>query len=118
MVDDEATYIRLAKLNLEAEGAYEVRTVSKAAEAVRAALDFKPDVILLDVMMPDGDGGDIAASMQMESELASIPIIFITAAIKRTEAAKRHGRIGGRRLLAKPVSTEEIIQAVTEELGA
>lgn len=117
MVDDEAAYVRLAKLSLEAEGDYEVQTVCRAVEAVQAALDFRPVIILLDVMMPGRDGGDVAASMQNHAELRSIPIIFVTAAIKRTESIRRYGRIGGRRVLAKPVPIKEIVQAIGEELA-
>lgn len=69
------------------------------------------------VMMPDINGGDLTADLLEQSDLAEEPIVFITAAIRKDEARAHHGRVGGRLYLAKPVSTEEIIQVVESELG-
>src|SRR5258706_15639749 len=80
VVDDEVTITRLLKLNLEKTGAYVVREENRGAKAYAAAREFKPDLILLDVMMPDLDGGEVAAQLQADPLMKGIPIIFLTAA--------------------------------------
>ncbi|MDB6030786.1 MAG: response regulator receiver protein, partial [Verrucomicrobiales bacterium] len=61
IVDDEVSITRLLKLNLERTGLFVVRDENRASKALQAAKEFKPDVVLLDVMMPEMDGGDVAA---------------------------------------------------------
>jgi CheY-like chemotaxis protein len=60
LIDDDPSFTRLLKLNLEETGAYEVRTENRGTAALTAAREFKPDLILLDVVMPDMGGGDVA----------------------------------------------------------
>ena len=85
VVDDEASITRLLKLNLEKTGAYSVRTENEGIKTVEAAREFKPDLILLDVMMPDIDGGDVAAKLQADGLLNDVPLVFLTAAVKKEE---------------------------------
>ena len=58
VIDDEASFTRNLKLNLEETGEYEVREENKGTEGLTAAREFRPDLILLDVIMPDMAGGD------------------------------------------------------------
>lgn len=112
LVDDEATFVKLTKMSLEQLGPFEVCTETRAREAIAAALRFRPDFILLDVMMPDGDGGQLAAQMQEYEELKNIPIVFVTAAVKKDETGNRARRIGGRTYLAKPIRAEELVECI------
>ncbi len=112
LVDDEATFVKLTKMSLEQLGPFEVHTETRAREAISAALRFKPDFILLDVMMPDGDGGQVAAQMQEYEELKDIPVVFVTAAVKKDETGNRARRIGGRTYLAKPIRAEELVECI------
>ena len=64
VVDDEPSITRLLKLNLEQTGRYEVRVENLGARAYEAAQEFMPDLVLLDIMMPDMDGSDVAASLK------------------------------------------------------
>ena len=115
MVDDETAFTRMTQRHLEAAGGFEVETVSQARAAVGAARAFKPDVILLDVMMPDGDGGEVAASLGEQKDLCNIPIMFLTAAIKGNEVGKKGaGYIGGRMYIAKPVEPNILIALLQE----
>ncbi len=118
MVDDEPSLTRLTKLNLEETGRYEVRVVNKAREALAAAREFHPDIVLLDIMMPDGNGGDLAADMREDAQLKDLPVVFLTAAVKRSELGSCQGRIGGRTYLAKPVSTEELTACIDKVLAS
>lgn len=67
--------------------------VSKAALA--AAEGFQPDLILLDVMMPGLDGGNLASQVQTSPKLKAVPRVFLTAAVTREEVRARRGLVGG-----------------------
>lgn len=114
IVDDEESFVRLAKMSLEKHGGFEVRTETKACQALQAAVNFKPDLALLDVMLPDGDGGQIAAALQDHPELEGLPIIFLTAAIKRDDSGRLTRQIGGRTYIPKPVKVEDLIGCIMD----
>ena len=76
VVDDEATILELLSGSLRLAG-FEVVTAASGTEAVRAAASSRPDLVLLDVMMPDGDGFE--ALRRMRSGGAEVPVIFLTA---------------------------------------
>ena len=116
VVDDEASITRLLKLNLEQTNDYEVRTENDATAALAAAEDFKPDLILLDVMMPGMDGGELAASFQANATLNSVPIVVLTAAATKGEVYARGGKVGGLPFLAKPVEIAEVIASIKQNL--
>jgi two-component system, OmpR family, response regulator len=117
VVDDEASMTRMLKRNLESTGKYEVRTENSGAAAVPAARDFHPDFILLDVMMPGVDGGDVAARLKEDKALQNIPIVFLTAIVKQDETAPTGSNIGGCEYLAKPVKTEDLLVCIEKHLG-
>jgi two-component system, OmpR family, response regulator len=117
IVDDEESFTRLLKLNLEAGGTYRVRTENRAPYAVSAAKEFRPDLIFLDVMMPEMDGGDIASVLRADLEMKHIPIVFLTAAVKKEEVNSRGGEVGGFPYLAKPVDVETVIACLRTHLG-
>src|SRR5438046_3344091 len=81
IIDDEASFTRLLKLNLHHTGRYTAETVNDPAKALAVAREFSPDVILLDVMMPSMDGGEVATRIQASPKLKETPIVFLTAAI-------------------------------------
>ncbi|MCX6996717.1 MAG: response regulator [Kiritimatiellaeota bacterium] len=112
MVDDEEKLTRLTKLNLEREGRYEVRTENRAQAAAAAARAFQPDLVLLDVVMPDGDGGQAAADIRALPGMQNVPIIFLTATVKSAEVDAHAGLIGGQHFMAKPVKIEDLIACI------
>ena len=118
IVDDETSITRLLRLNLEKTGTYVVRDENKATRAVDAAREFKPDLILLDVMMPDLDGGDVAALLQADPALKRIPIVFLTAAVKKEEVNANSGMIGGFPYIAKPLNLKGVISVIEQKLAA
>ena len=117
VVDDEPSITRLLKLNLEQTGDYLVRTENAAAAAVAAAEEFQPDLILLDVMMPGMDGGELASHLQANRHLVSSRIVFLTAAATKGEVTAHSGRIGGLPFLAKPVDLAEVVACLQKHLG-
>jgi CheY-like chemotaxis protein len=118
VVDDEASFTRLLQLNLEQTGEYEVQVVNVSTLAVAQAERFQPDLILLDVMMPGLSGGDLAEHFQKRGSLRNIPIVFLTAAVKKDEVSLHGGLIGGLPFLAKPVDTTELIACLKKHLHA
>jgi DNA-binding response OmpR family regulator len=117
VVDDEASITRLLKLNLEQTNQYAVRAENDATLALAAAEEFQPDLILLDVMMPDLDGGQLAGRFQAHPSLKSVPIVFLTAAATKKEVYARGGRVGGLPFLAKPVDLAEVVACIEQHLG-
>lgn len=117
VVDDEAALTRMIKLNLERSGDYEVRTENEGSMAIPAAREFKPDLIFLDVMMPDMSGDEVSALLKEDEELSQVPFIFMTAIVTKDETESMGSNIGGNEFLAKPVRTEEMIAAIERVLG-
>jgi len=117
IVDDEASITRLLRLNLEQTGRYEVREENLGAKVHDAAAEFRPDLILLDVMMPDMDGGDVAASLKEDPALRKIPVVFLTAAVKKEELGAPDGKIGGRTYIAKPLNVQGVISVIERTIG-
>jgi CheY-like chemotaxis protein len=117
VVDDEKALTRMVKLNLERTGDYEVRTENEGAMAISAAREFKPDLILLDVMMPGMTGDEVAAALKEDPALAQIKFIFVTAIVTKGETDEMGSNIGGNVFLAKPIKAQELIAAIERVLG-
>jgi CheY-like chemotaxis protein len=109
LVDDEKSLTSLLKLNLEETGNYEVRVENWAEDALQAAREFKPDLVLLDIIMPRLPGGNVAAQIDADPELKGTPIVFLTAAVRRHQVEENEGIICDHPCLAKPASLEEVI---------
>ena len=116
VIDDEASITRGIRLNLEALGTFEVCQENHAPDAVQSALEFKPDLILLDVMMPEMDGGEVAARLRDVPSLKDTPIIFLTAIVSHEETEGGEAYIGGEDYLAKPVDLTTLVQAIHNRL--
>ncbi len=117
VVDDEPSITRLLKLNLEQTGDYLVRTENSSQAAPAAAEEFRPDLILLDVMMPGLDGGELASLFHASPTTKDVPIVFLTAAVTREEVRERRGLVAGLPFLAKPVNLDEVLACLEHHLG-
>lgn len=117
VVDDEVMMTRMLKRNLEATGNYDVREVNFGAQALEACRRFMPDLIVLDVMMPDMDGGDVAAQLSQDSELENIKIVFLTAIVTQEEVPPTGADISGHVFLAKPIKTSDLIACIEGQLA-
>ena len=115
VIDDEPGFTRLLKLVLQR---YEIREENDALRAYETAQNFRPDLILLDVVMPGIDGGNLAAKIKSDPLLKSIPIVFLTAVVSPKEAGQHPKNIGGFPFLAKPVSPEVLERCIEEHLPA
>lgn len=118
VIDDEASFTRMIKLNLEATDQYIVETVNDSLKAFEVAREFAPDIILLDVVMPGADGGDVAQNMRSRSVTKNVPIIFVSAMVSQQESKKGFYESGGEHFLAKPVDKSTLCGAIETVLSA
>jgi len=116
IVDDDRDSTHLIKILLEKISHYLVLEENDAAKAHESARDFRPDLILLDIMMPQIDGGDIAAQIDADPGLQRTPI-FLTAQVTKAET-KAGLHIQGHPVLAKPIDIPELINRIEENLPA
>ena len=114
IVDDDRDSTHLIRVLLEKIGGYLVLEENDAAKAYQSARNFRPDLVLLDMMMPQRDGGEVATQIEADPELQRTPIIFLTALATKGEA-KAGLRIQGRPVLAKPISIPELINEIGEK---
>jgi two-component system, OmpR family, phosphate regulon response regulator PhoB len=116
IVDDEAGAARLLKASLELTNRYEVRIENWPEDAAATARQFKPDLVLLDIIMPRMPGGNVAEAFGLDPELKRTPIVFLTAAVRRHQVEDHEGTICDHPCLAKPASVQEIIQCIEANL--
>ena len=116
VVDDEPGVTRSPKPNLGATARYEVRTENDSALAIDAVREFRPQLILLDVLMPHLDGCDVAARIHADPELKDTPIVFLTAPTHNEDTGGHAVVAGSTVYLAKPVDTAELIKCIEQTL--
>jgi DNA-binding response OmpR family regulator len=109
-VDDEKHIVRLVQINLQKEG-YEVVTASNGREALERVASDKPDLIIMDVMMPEMDGFGALKILKADTATAGIPVIMLTA--KAQDADVFQGWKSGADLyLTKPFNPQELLTFV------
>ena len=117
IIDNSRDFTRAAKLALERTGRYSVWEENEPARAHQTAQRVQPDLILLDIAMPEIDGGEVAARIESDPILHRTPVVFLTALV--TKAEGRSGlRIQGHPFLAKPISLSDLITGIEENLPA
>ncbi len=117
VVDDEVGLTHMMKRGLEATGDYLVMEENAGTRALAAAREFRPDLVILDVMMPDVDGGTVAAQLAEDKDLKHVPVIFLTAIVTKAETVPTGSPIGGHTFLAKPVSLKNLITCIKSHIG-
>jgi len=116
LVDDSPAFTRVIQHLLEATGNYEVRAENDSGKALATAQEFQPELVLLDVIMPDMDGGEVAAQLRADPQLKNVPIVFLTGIVSKEKVGRQGDVIGGHSFLAKPVDGGEVIRCVEERL--
>src|SRR3989454_7660106 len=117
MIDDNRDFTHSGKLALERTGRYSVSEENEPARAHQTAQRVKPDLILLDIAMPETDGGEVAARIESDPTLRRTPVVFLTALVTKAEA--RSGlEIQGHPYLAKPISIPELVAGIERNLPA
>ena len=108
VVDNEFINIEVVQGYLEQEGYQHFVRTTDATEAIDLIRTQKPDVVLLNVMMPEVSGLEILASMQADEQLRNIPVIVLTAAV-RAETKLQALQLGSSDFLAKPIDASELL---------
>ncbi|MBI3882398.1 MAG: response regulator [Verrucomicrobia bacterium] len=114
IVDDNLALSQMLKQQLEASGGFAVQVENRSTAALDAVRKFRPDLVVMDVMMPEVDGGQIVSAMREDRQLAKIPVVFLTGTVRKEEVERRRGTIGGMPFLAKPVRLEEILSWINK----
>ena len=117
IVDDEEAFTRIVKLNLEDTGKFEVKTENSPKQALETAKWYEPDVTVLDVIMPEMSGLEVAAELRKDWGDNPRPIIFLTAAVSKEDANMQHEMLEDAPLLAKPVDVDELLAAIDKILA-
>jgi two-component system alkaline phosphatase synthesis response regulator PhoP len=115
VVDDEVYILHILEFSLSAEG-YEVITANNGELAIEKAKQEKPDLIVLDIMMPVLDGYEVCRRLKRDSETKGIPVVLLTA--KGRDIDKRLGfEVGAVDYVIKPFSPNRLIDRIQEILG-
>lgn len=99
--EDDLDIQSVAKMSLEMVGGFEVRACNSGREAIDSVVDFVPDLILLDIMMPGMDGIETLEKFRAVPATAAIPVIFMTAKAMPSEVARLRA-LGATDVLVKP----------------
>jgi two-component system alkaline phosphatase synthesis response regulator PhoP/two-component system response regulator VicR len=114
VVDDEPHVVRLVEINLTQLG-FEVRSAADGEEALARVAEEKPDLVILDVMMPRLDGFETLSRLRADPATAEIPVIMLTARAQDEDTFEGYGR-GARWYLTKPFAPDELRATVRRVL--
>jgi len=115
LVDDTLENLRVLGNMLGQEG-YEVRPISSGRQALQAVEHDPPDLVLLDVSMPDMDGYEVCRQLRAKDHLKDVPVIFLTAWTDRAYMVKAFD-VGGADYVTKPFLFEEVLARVSTHLA-
>lgn len=102
VIDDEPGFTHLLKAGLERFGGYEIACCHDSGNALDVAADLRPDIILLDIVMPGKDGTELYRELQEHPELRSVPTIMLTALVCSQDVSwEGYAICGGMLLLSK-----------------
>jgi len=116
LIDDEPDIRMIARMSLSVLGGMEVTEAASGAEGIARAREWRPDAILLDMMMPSLDGAGTLARLQADPSTSSIPVIFLTAKAMTSEVERLQG-LGAAGVLTKPFDPETLAAQVSAILG-
>jgi CheY-like chemotaxis protein len=115
VVDDEPAWLKILSYILRKKG-YEVREESSATDALRTLQEFKPDLIVSDVRMPEMNGFDFLDQVKHSKKNASTPFVFITA-IDDYESRKAAQNLGAADYLTKPFNEDDVVGILSKHIG-
>ena len=115
-IDDDDDIREIAELSLAIDPEYRIWTAASGREGLDVAAAIRPDVILLDVMMPEMDGPETFAALAREEDLRAIPVIFITARTQSHQVAELQA-LGAAGVIEKPFDPLSLAEQVRGCLG-
>ncbi len=112
VIDDDKDFCEFVKWSLENTGRFEVLGCTDSRSAMIIARTKQPELILLDIKMPQMNGAEVADQLLHNDETRDIPIAFVTGLLQKEEVAKMKGYIHGFPFLTKPLTKDELVQHV------
>ena len=109
IVDDEIDILQMLGKRLTASG-YSAIKATNGKDAIALAKSQHPDIIILDIIMPGMDGGQVAAELKEHPSTRNIPVILLTAMLTKAEEKKYDSMVGGHIALAKPLDAEKLLE--------
>jgi CheY-like chemotaxis protein len=116
IIDDEPEFIEVVRMRLAASG-YHVVTATGGVEGLQKARSTQPDLILLDVVMPGMDGGDVSQALQADPQLRTVPVVHLTSLIGRKETVRHNDKVPQEVFLSKTASPVEMLAAIAKALA-
>jgi DNA-binding response OmpR family regulator len=110
VVDDDPVILRLIEVNLDLEG-FEVETADRGEDAITRARDSSPDLIILDLMMPEMSGWEIAERLQQDDATKGIPLVFLSARTQ-DEDRRRGEELGVAGYVTKPFDPAALVSTI------
>ena len=118
IIDDEVDFCYFVKKNLMHDGLFDVTIATNGKDGIELAESELPDIILLDLVMPDMAGEDVAAALKDNPATANIPILYITALATNDDVVDREeNKIGNNYILPKPVRTKKLKETILKILN-
>jgi len=111
IVDDEKNTLFILEKELEARG-YSVITADNGNNALKLAKSKYPDLIILDIWMPEMDGAEVAAMLKEDIQTKNIPVIFLTCLLKKREEGEQGLVIADKVYIAKPYDIEGLVSQI------
>jgi CheY-like chemotaxis protein len=112
VIDDEGDFCEFVKWSLEKTGKFEVVSCTDGTRGIALAETEQPELILLDIRMPQMNGAEVADHLLHGDRTRDIPIAFVTGLLQKNEVRKRKGYIHGFPFITKPLTKKELIQQV------
>jgi DNA-binding response OmpR family regulator len=109
VIEDNHAILDVITLILQSE-AYKVEGLNKSADMMTHIDNFKPDLMILDIMLPDGDGRELLTQIRTNEKTANIPVLMISA--KYTAQTIQHGQHKPNGFLAKPFDIDELLDKI------
>ncbi len=112
IIDDDEFFVSIVKYYLKLSGKYAVFNSADGQEGLTMVKRIKPDLILLDILMPNMIGTDVMERLLEDRTTQDIPVIFVTGAVTKDDIKTQGAIVGGKRFLAKPVSYGDLMATV------
>ncbi len=118
VIDDEVDFCYFVKENLMHNGLFDVITATNGKDGIKLAQNEEPDIILLDLVMPDMSGEDVAAALKENASTANIPILFVSVRAADNETVdNEENKIEYKYVLPKPIRTKILIKTIMNILN-
>ncbi len=108
LIDDERFFCELAKMNLEASGRFAVSVAFNGKDGIKMARKIRPDVILLDIIMPKMDGYEVLKALKQDPKTMAVPVIMLSAKSEDSSKVKA-SEMYSEYYITKPIEADELI---------